>query len=162
MSDFPTVLVGIAWWRCPMELGLDSWPVVAYHRFLRGLRYVRIEERLLWLSKEIHGGKNAKGSYDIQTHNALVGFQFGGNYKWVTKNWSAGAAGKVGAYVNFADSKRVVHGEGDALIPGTRCVPDRCKTINMQPTYRAFNLHLLLVHRSRKRAGISQVDKGRV
>jgi hypothetical protein len=91
--------------------------------FFAGLRYVRIEERLLWLSEEIHGGTNGKGSYDIQTHNALVGFQFGGNYKWVTKNWSAGAAGKVGAYVNFADSKRVVHGEGGALIPGTNVSP---------------------------------------
>ncbi|MEE2780821.1 MAG: hypothetical protein VX431_01335 [Planctomycetota bacterium] len=76
--------------------------------FFAGMRYISVEERLLWLSQG--AATQSLGRYDVQTNNALFGLQFGGDYKWVTKTWSAGAMGKVGAYVNFADMRRQISG----------------------------------------------------
>jgi len=87
--------------------------------FFAGLRYIQIDERLLWTSRgtpnPIHGDPTTPvGVYDINTHNALVGMQFGGDYKWITKNWNAGAMGKAGAYINFSDLQRTIRGTGMA------------------------------------------------
>ena len=79
--------------------------------FFAGMRYISLEERLLWLSRG--DATNSQGRYQVKTNNALFGLQFGGDYKWVTKTWSAGAMGKVGAYVNFADMRRDIAGTGD-------------------------------------------------
>ena len=84
--------------------------------FFAGMRYISLEERLLWLSRG--AGTNSQGRYQVKTNNALFGLQFGGDYKWVTKTWSAGAMGKVGAYVNFADMRRDIFGTGnEASLP---------------------------------------------
>ena len=87
--------------------------------FFAGMRYIGIEERLLWLSRET-SNPLVNGSYDVKTNNALFGLQFGGDYTWVTKTWSAGAMGKAGAYVNFADLRRQIQGTGsDAALPNS-------------------------------------------
>lgn len=86
--------------------------------FFAGIRYIGIEERILWESREVQQPQFG-GTYDVQTHNALFGLQFGGDYKWETKSWSAGVMGKVGAYLNFADMRRQISGNGisDGLLP---------------------------------------------
>ena len=87
--------------------------------FFAGLRCIQIEERLLWTSEgtQIAGAPDptvSTGTYDVNTHNSLVGIQFGGDYKWITKNWNAGAMGKAGAYINFSDLQRTIRGIGMA------------------------------------------------
>jgi hypothetical protein len=105
--------------------------------FFAGLRYIGIEERLLWQSRE-NGSPIPTGTYDVQTHNALVGLQFGGNYKWTTKTWSAGAGGKAGAYINFADMRRQINGIGqpENLLPTAPLTAYQYATNlpNLQPT----------------------------
>ena len=78
--------------------------------FFAGMRYIGIKERLLWLSQ----GNQGQGTYDVETGNKLFGLQFGGNYTWETKTWSAGATGKAGAYINFANMKRNINGTGNS------------------------------------------------
>tara|TARA_Y100001933_G_scaffold232059_2_gene250445 strand:+ start:41017 stop:42561 length:1545 start_codon:yes stop_codon:yes gene_type:complete len=78
--------------------------------FFAGMRYIGIKERLLWLSQ----GNLSRGTYDVETGNKLFGLQFGGNYTWETKSWSAGVMGKAGAYVNFANLNRNINGTGDS------------------------------------------------
>ena len=79
--------------------------------FFAGIRSIGIKERLLWLSRE-SSDPQVGGRYDVETQNALFGMQFGGDYKWVTKSWSGGVMGKVGAYLNFADMRRQIQGTG--------------------------------------------------
>ncbi len=85
--------------------------------FFAGMRYIGIKEKLLWLSRQTNDA-NVQGRYNVETGNKLFGLQFGGDYQWVTKNWSAGVVGKAGAYLNFANMQRQIDGTGrNATIP---------------------------------------------
>ena len=80
--------------------------------FFAGMRYIGIKERLFWLSQSRNNAD--LGTYDVDTGNKLFGLQFGGSYTWETKTWSAGAMGKAGAYINFANMQRKINGTGNS------------------------------------------------
>ena len=80
--------------------------------FFAGMRYIGIKERLLWLRQSRNNPD--LGTYDVDTGNKLFGLQFGGSYTWETKTWSAGAMGKAGAYINFANMQRKINGTGNS------------------------------------------------
>ena len=85
----------IGWWRCPMDLVSTAFQ---WRRtiVLCRKRYIGIEERILWESREVQQPQFG-GTYDVQTHNALFGLQFGGDYKWETKSWSRWSDGQGGS-----------------------------------------------------------------
>jgi len=78
------------------------------------MRYIGIKERLLWKSRELQKPEFG-GTYNVNTGNKLFGLQFGGSYTWETKTWSAGATGKAGAYINFAEMSRSIAGNGEPI-----------------------------------------------
>ena len=82
--------------------------------FFAGMRYIGIKERLLWKSRELQKPEFG-GVYNVNTGNKLFGLQFGGSYTWETKTWSAGATGKAGAYINFAEMSRSIAGNGEPI-----------------------------------------------
>ena len=50
------------------------------------------------------------GNYDIDTHNRLAGFQFGGDIMYQHCNWRIGGRAKIGPYINTAGqtTRRVI------------------------------------------------------
>ena len=99
------------WSRQMAEGGVSS--------YLAGLRYIGIDERLRLTSGRVGVSPVLfSGDYDVKTHNALVGLQFGGEYKYLTKNWSAGFESKVGAFLNIGDVQRQIRSINTAPLPG--------------------------------------------
>lgn len=83
---------------------------------LAGVRTVVVNEHLDWFAENSLG----TGSYQVQTHNNLVGPQVGAEFFYDRAYWRLGVKTKAGGLVNWASQSstvRILDDEGDPLAP---------------------------------------------
>jgi hypothetical protein len=81
-----------------------------------GLRVVTVNERLNYLAQS----SSANGSYNIATHNSLVGLQIGTDWFYEQGEWRLGARVKGGGFVNWDNQTsqvRILDLNGVPLLP---------------------------------------------
>jgi len=81
-----------------------------------GVRAVIVNESIKWIASNEDGF----GSYNVVTHNNLVGPQFGSDLFFERAYWRVGMRAKAGGLVNFASQSstvRILDGNGAPLVP---------------------------------------------
>ncbi len=78
-----------------------------------GLRLATLNESFNWNSQGTDP-TTTFGQYNVRTHNALTGFQFGAGMDYQQSGWRCGMTIRGGPYVNFADQFTTVNSIGPA------------------------------------------------
>jgi hypothetical protein len=78
-----------------------------------GMRLITLNQSFDWNSQGTDP-TTTNGQYNVRTHNALCGFQFGAAMNYQQSDWRAGVTVRGGPYVNFADQFTSVSGIGPA------------------------------------------------
>jgi hypothetical protein len=125
-----------------------------YISYLYGLRFMEIDESFSFYSRS-HGFRDpnpstvppiydATGTYDINTHNSLLGLQIGTEMLFRKCKWSWGLAAKMGPYLNFAsqqsDITATVDGQPqfnvDEVLRGSHCSAALMGELAFEATYK--------------------------
>jgi hypothetical protein len=125
-----------------------------YISYLYGLRVMQIDERFTFYSRS-HGFRDvnpsqvtqiydATGTYDISTHNTLLGLQIGADLTFRRCKWAWGIEAKMGPYINFAnqgsDIVATVDGQPQfdvaESLSGTRCSAALIGEFGFQASYK--------------------------
>ena len=76
-----------------------------------GLRLITLNESFNWLSEGTDPATTF-GTYNVRTHNALCGFQFGSDAVYQQSNWQGMCRIKGGPFINFCDEFSVINAFG--------------------------------------------------
>jgi len=76
-----------------------------------GFRYIQLDEDFTFIGTDTAAPNSAKGRYENNTENRLLGVQFGGDYVWPFANngWSVKVAATGGAYYNDGNINSLIN-----------------------------------------------------
>ena len=103
--------------------------------FIAGIRTVGIDEEFNYFAQGANATTN-NGAYRIQTQNDMLGLQLGAETFWQHCRWRAGARGKVGPYINWAEQDSQV----EAVLNANRVSRDETANSNHLAFFGEVNL----------------------
>ena len=86
-----------------------------------GMRLLTLNESFNWNSQGTDP-TTTFGQYNVRTHNALTGFQFGAAMNYQQSDWRAGVTVRGGPCVNFADQFTTVNAIGPNQAGGSSTI----------------------------------------
>jgi hypothetical protein len=92
-----------------------------------GMRLLTLNESFNWNSQGTDPATTF-GQYNVRTHNALTGFQFGAAMNYQQSDWRAGVTVRGGPYVNFSDQFTTVSAIGPAASGTGSSTTDRVES----------------------------------